>query len=632
MKTMLTIIAALLLAAATAGAQTMGTSAGQDLDALWARAQAQYDLAKEDAVILLDSRTVTLGDEGTIATRVHQVVWIGTSRGIGSYADLRVPWNSADSTLDVELLRTWRGGCWWPDAARVSDTAVVETLPYAVAQADDYTTLRETMLLHDGIELPCILETAYTIARQGAPTAGADELYVLPQRDPVLHSQYVLRAPLGTEVTWTSLNRAPDVVVTEGELLEGTWTMEGAGALKLPLTAWPALYEPAVGWSTWSRPNGARDAFRAAVRATALPGAAAADSVWTLVRGLPAGIDRVQAVVDFVNRSVRPVHTDLQPWLLAPRTAERTFATGYGHALDRAVLAAALFNVLDGDDEGGVVLPVFTMPLIGPLDATNGLGEVTGLRVPLPLAGQRLYYEPESGRIVGEYERDPVQYLGSDQPPRWGGDAVVDLAVTAGDSSWTGTGTLVLSGSTMPWSDAAAGEGALAKLVGAALGDVLPGLEVDWARPSVTLAARLGLRFGFHAPAPEADAAGRRTVTVGDPACGTTGLVPSGLNPVDDVLAPVIALPPGSPRLEVTVRLKAGPGVTVTAPEPVAIRNAAGAFTCTVQQTGPWLNVTRSLVMAAETGLPGASWPLLRRLLLEHADPAHRVIVLAKGN
>ena len=180
------IITAFLAISNPVSAQDMGTSQGYDLDALWSSARSQHDPATEDAIVLLEARKITIAANGNEVTRVHRIVWIGTAIGIRSYADLRVPWNSATSTLNVVALRTWRDGRWWPDASNVSETAVVETLPYAVALADDYTSLRETMLLHDGVELPCIMETVYEIETRGAAAAGADGRWVFPQRDPAI--------------------------------------------------------------------------------------------------------------------------------------------------------------------------------------------------------------------------------------------------------------------------------------------------------------------------------------------------------------------------------------------------------------------------------------------------------------
>ena len=106
-----------------------------------------------------------------------------------------IPWNTETCTLEVDVLRTWRDGRWWPDPSRISDTAVVHTLPHALDHADDYTVMRETMLLHDGVELPCIMETAYTITEKCVP--GADGVFVFPSIDPAVVTELAVTAAAG---------------------------------------------------------------------------------------------------------------------------------------------------------------------------------------------------------------------------------------------------------------------------------------------------------------------------------------------------------------------------------------------------------------------------------------------------
>jgi len=249
----------------------MGISGGHDLDQLWTLAQADRDLTAEDALLLLESHQVTLGADGTLATRVHRVVWIGSSVGIRAYADLRVPWNTATSQLDVEILRTWRDGRWWPGPETISETAVVRTLPYAVNRADDYTIMRETMLLHDGVELPCIMETAYTITETGLP--GADGLFVMPRRDFSALTELQVTVPVATELHHEMLNGVPEPVVEEsGGTVTTTWRMKNVSPLLTPLTDAPAAYEPAVVWSTWPEWTALRDHWRMAFDEAAVLG------------------------------------------------------------------------------------------------------------------------------------------------------------------------------------------------------------------------------------------------------------------------------------------------------------------------------------------------------------------------
>ena len=198
-----------LLIATTAAAAPLGVSSGRDLDALLARARALPDFAQHDAVLLCDARATTVTAGGDLATRTHQVVWIATRSGLQAYADQRVPWRAGASSLAVLKLRTWRDGGWWPDAPPISPTAVVETLPYAVEHAADYADLRETMLLHDGVELPCLLETEYEIVEPGGAQAGADGLWIFARRDPALLSELSLCVPTGVAVRPPARRRAP---------------------------------------------------------------------------------------------------------------------------------------------------------------------------------------------------------------------------------------------------------------------------------------------------------------------------------------------------------------------------------------------------------------------------------------
>ena len=135
-----------------------------EVAALLERAGDAFDLEREDAIFLLDELSETWTTDGRLVRSIHQIALIRTEYGLDHYADLRVPWDSARQCLVLQALRTWRpSDDQWIDAG---PTASVETLPFAVDRSPDYCHLRETMLLHDGVELPCVMETRYTIEDQ----------------------------------------------------------------------------------------------------------------------------------------------------------------------------------------------------------------------------------------------------------------------------------------------------------------------------------------------------------------------------------------------------------------------------------------------------------------------------------
>ncbi|MDD3643393.1 MAG: DUF3857 domain-containing protein, partial [Candidatus Krumholzibacteria bacterium] len=253
LHTLLAAMACLLIAQSAAVAEpAMGTSLGYDLDMLLSKAQAAFDFNAHDAVLLLEREEVTVLPDGGRRTLVHRVVWIGTSVGIRAHADLRIPWDSAASTMRVLRLRTWRGGRWWPGPDTISPTAVVETLPFAVADADDYTAMRETMLLHDGVELPCIMETAYEIEETGGAGRGHDGTFVFRRADPAALLEFSLSSPADMK---THLFAGLGAITQETTEADGTrtdlWRVENAPPLGSPHIDEPAIEAPHLLWSTW---------------------------------------------------------------------------------------------------------------------------------------------------------------------------------------------------------------------------------------------------------------------------------------------------------------------------------------------------------------------------------------------
>ncbi len=633
MKRLLPIITALLLlpalalpalgAAPRAAAPNakMGVSDGHDLDALWAEAQKAFDPAQRDAILLLESLRVDVQTTGAVATTVHRVVWIGTATGLRAYADLRVPWNSATCSLDVAKLRTWRDGRWWPDAAKLSPTAIVETLPYAVDHADDYTSLRETMLLHDGVELPCIMETEYTLTERGLP--GADDVFVLPQRDPAALVQLVVSAPATRPLNHRELNGAP--VPGSGEqdnVRTLTWTLRPAPALRLPLTAEPAAYEPTVTWSTWRDDGALGQAWYGAFMEAAVAPTAARDSLRAALRDCAGDQARLEAGGKWLESSVRAIHVDDRWWAFTPRSAVRTWETAYGHTLDRAALWAGLLK-----DEGWEVTALLAdtpgAPAAPDLPHLAGRGKLL-LQAFRPeddaLGHGQWYCDPADGTVhTGDYLTGrPLLWLDTVAKPekRLSFEAwlTLEVSLAAGDSAWTGTGF-------------AAGRGLLVfgkPAAGTLIGGLLNGAKV----PDVTATAldptRSELRFDLSVPFAKADQDGRRTLVIGRPKGGLLDRLPGDCRLDDQNRATPVLLDCGW-RQTVIVHLKPAAGARVARPADRTLTNAAGTFTLKVAEQDGWLTLRRDLALLPAAGQAG-NWTALRALLLEEADPANGTV------
>ncbi|MCP4574054.1 MAG: DUF3857 domain-containing protein [bacterium] len=631
-STMLTLV--LFLIAGTALAADMGTSAGHDLDKLWRDAQKSYDLETEDAVLLLESRHVTVSDDGALATRVHRVVWIGTSRGIREYADLRVPWNSATSTLDVEILRTWMDGRWWPDAREIGETAVVHTLPRAVNHADDYTSMRETMLLHDGVELPCIMETAYTIAEQGSPAAGADGLFVIPQRDPAVLTEYVVRVPTGAAVKSQALNEAPSAdTKTSGGVRTLTWKVEKSPALGLPWAARPARYEPAVAWSTWDTwPELSQNWWN-----TVLVEASVSDELAAEVDKRRLGAfgarDEAQVVMDFVEETVRTIHYDDRFWRMAPRDADRVWETGYGHVLDKAVLTTALLTAA-----GFEVTPVFVdapgQTMFISVPCFDGLGSLM-LRM-RRFEGEAwnnlaMLCDPAHGTVHAEsflqgrswfqFGNQAKQNFGPTGPSA---NMVFVVLEPGEDGEWTGT--VEHSGDYLfHFLDEAGSDGLVAHLSNL-VGSVIEGAEVGEVRPQVLSAHGASVVGEVTLAAGDDDEDAEKTrLVIGVPDGGLLDRLPGDVHLYEDTRTAPVLLGTALQQM-VVVRVKLDDREVMLMPEARTLANDAGLFEMDCAVVDGWVQYARSLQVNGK--VPGDLWADMRALLLEEMDEAGATIVI----
>jgi hypothetical protein len=619
MKRTLTITLCLIALATTAFAE-MGASRGHDLDALWKRAQDSLDLDTLDAALLLESRSVEVWPHGDLWTTVHRVVWIGTRAGLRAHADLRIPWNSDTSQLDVEVLRTWRDGRWWPSADTVSETAVVETLPHALGRCPDYAGMRETMLLHDGIELPCIMETAYMIITPGGAEPGADGVFVMAQREPAVRVEYRVTAPK-IPLHARSFNGAPEPVI-EGNTR--AWILDDAPRLRLPTTRHAVRYEPTLMWSTWYDRgtmlcDHAEPLYDAAVIDEALT-----DSVSARVAGVRSEIARARIVVDMLAEGVRNIHYDDTHWARAPREAGRVWDTAYGHDRDRAVLALALFNAANLTAD--LQLVSTDGPLLADFPAT-ALLDRTLVRIWDGDDTHLAVYDPARGGLLPASEQFGV-WIGSETD----GKAAVELHLSltpTEEGDWTGSGYFTANEVLSPHILMAGTGTETADRLDSVLDGALDGATLTGHNPDrfTPRSVAMGLAFDFTPGEP--DEADRIRIDLADLLGGLLDEMPPDVRLEDAVRESPVWLR-DSMRQAMTLRIDLD-GVSVAhAPESHMIDTGAGQFMLMVELTDETLVIKRRLVLSGGIHYPAASWPDLRALLLEEVDPANRVVMLKR--
>jgi hypothetical protein len=596
-----------------------------DIGALLKQADKAFDVDDEDAIHLLNEFREDWTADGRRVWRVHRIVLIRTALGIRRHADLRIPYDAERQRFSVSALRTWR----LTDARWIESgpTAQVETLPFAVQRAPDYAHHREMMLLHDGVELPCVVETAYTIEEIEPQRAGSSGSWLFPDREPTLISRLVLGFAPG----------APPAHVRQQGVEAGSPGHDGATALDTltfeggpfeplphPMTAEAARRVAHVEWSSW--PDwAALGADLAALFTTAAQlGETARDG---LTRHLePARIDLEKAglVAEYLAQATRPVRYAAE-WWPAPRSAQRIWETAYGHRLDRAVLAAALFREAGLQAElafrsRGYDARVSEVPTLSWFDGAGVWVSGEGFKAWFDAADstlsfgsaalhRRLFWRPGSGHKPYLHEAK------AKNPARHRVEVRLDLSYDAENEQWKGTGVLAATGALSPFNRMTGFQKDARGQLGRLVGSILEGAKVTAANPALFTAAMVSYGFEVELPQGDRDSLERLKIGLGDPGLLDPLLDHASVHLHDEQRGSAVVLP-APVEQHVELRLDPGQLELIRLPRTETIANEAGR--CVVSAASDDDGITLARVQ----------WPGLRALLLADAQERNRLVVL----
>ncbi len=619
-----------------ASAAAMSYDGSIDVTAALAEAGKAWNLSGEDAVFLLESARFTWSEDGRLREEHHRLLWISTDWGQETYADLRLPWDSDRQTLSVKALRVLRDGRW----VEARPTAIVETTPFALRNAPDYSAIRETMLLHDGVELPCVIECAYVIEDVVPFRTGFEGLWTFPHADPALESRLIIEAPSTAPLHAISESGAPEGqrVRVEGSDLAGTtYVMRRMEAAPSPTGDDPAADLPRVTWSAFDSWHEMGRSLTAAFEERLSLDGALSDSLAALLDGAPSELDRAHRIAAFVHDRTRRVGYEPAFLSALARPASRVFDTYYGGDLDLVILAGALYR-----EAGFTVEPTFVARGYGPID--EGRPTLARLGAPgLWIAGRvpgeavEAYWDPATGHLVHEgigfagralwrasTEAAPtVRDVTSGVESR--SATHLDLQWNAEKKAWSGGAWFEARGGASPYDEIALGGGATKKSLVEALGKVFEGLDVTSFDPVWVGPERFAIRAEVTSGEVKRDPQGRVAMVLGASAGGIGGSLPHGVVLNEDQRStPVRGI---SGEHTVRVRLDLSDLEVVHLPEPIEIENEAGAYRLDVKR-GEKDVIYAATVRVNPGSVPAAAWPALRALLLAERDPARRTVLL----
>jgi hypothetical protein len=628
---------AFLLSAVAAGVFLAGPASitgEHDIGALLESAGKARDLGAEDAVLLLDELREDWTADGRRVQSVHRIVYIRTEYGKRQHADLRVPYDGARQDFAVTALRTWRlSDERWIESG---PTARVETLPFGLDRAPDYQHRREMMLLHDGVELPCVVETAYAIEDREAYRGGASGIWTVRREDPAVISRLVLGFAPGVAPLWAVADGGPEPVQGhESKSGLETLTFEAGPVDSLPYP-WNASSTDGVarvGWSTWKDWSSLGGDLKALLVAALEINDELQAALVEQLEAARTATEKARLVAEFVSESTRLIDYEIG-WWPAPRTAARTWTTAYGNRIDRVVLAAALFR------EAGLTTElVFAgRPTADAVERVPTLEWAEGLG--LSVKGEELqgHFDPADAsfsrgvaRVIGQtmwepaIENEPsVPYPTGDARSKI--DLRLDLHFDQDAKAWKGSGVLTATGSLCPF-DRMAGLGNEShEYLGQLATSVLQEAEVTSYNPLTFDRSDVTVGFGIEVPMGEPDALGRLHLKVADPGEVSTVLGGAGVHVHEETRGSGVDLPTAVER-RVELRLDPGEFEVVFVPEARTLVNPAGRFAIEADEEEGEIRLARQLVLAKPRYTPD-EWPDLRALLLADGHAGSRLLLL----
>ncbi len=602
-----------------------------NIDELLLKADETFNLESQDAVILFEGYKERLFADGHKATFVHRIVWISTEWSLDEYADLRVPWDSDRNNLDVFGLRVWTKDRWIDHRP----TAIVETLPYEVSHAPDYANLRETMLLHDGVELPCVLEVAYMIDEKEVGNGELDGNYDFQFASPVMISNLILEVPEGKQVNFSAGNGVPTVEKSVKDGFDSyMWTVEQQAAAPVPATNDPAAYLPHVTWSTW----GDWDSYGAALKEKFVAKLGLdeklAELLPEIIEDAVSPSDIAHKIAAFVDDNTTFINYD-ENWMWSEmRTAGRIYDTGYASGIDRAILASSLMN-----EAGLETWPVYRSAGFGDINddvviATNA--RMSDIAVWASAEGLEGYYDthtstlanglaPIFGRTIwlpGSEDRPTVRWSGKGESSKFEINATIHYSEEHG--RWGGNGFVNSTGGYCLFDEMEGVSNDAEAVIEDIVGGIFDDVQIHGYNP--VSFDRFGVSAGFDfCAASKVDGFERRVLSICEPGNGPVATLPGDIHLyTENREAPVALAGNAFQKVQITIELD---GLEVVhLPEAVMVENEAGKFELTVVQSDDKVVITRTLNIVKPDYAP-EEWAAFKSLLLTETAKKNRTLM-----
>ncbi|MGC8723379.1 MAG: DUF3857 domain-containing transglutaminase family protein [Acidobacteriota bacterium] len=562
------------------------------------------DYPHADVLVLSESRDFTFLPDGRQVEKVRRVEKILTYQGMDETGDPKVSFNKREQELSIGRCRTYTADGQTVDAKANSFN---EMTPFELERAPAYTDWRQMVITKVGLDINCVVELEYTLTDKRPWRRYLEGVERFEDQDPALERSVSVTVPEGTALRYRLFNAQAEPVVTRtGGAVTTTWTLR-----RVPLAPPDEMgsqesdFLPTLVFTTcpgWGQESSAIGGLVAKAEAATSPQLTKKEE--SLLTGVRTPFEKIVALSAYVADDINTVRWPLRDFDFAPRGAAEVYDSGYGNALDKAVLLCAM---LKGAGIGAAIW-AGRRSVPGGLDPepVPCMAQMNAVLVRVEGAGGPLWLDPTAS-LSQRSQRDFAGFKGlllgggSDDlqplPPVGGTDRLeADLEATAAaDLSLEGKGLITLLGRYSPFYAVQGDEKAQRSYLAAFVEGLLPGSELtDCA--VVRLEPQQGVfRVLFKTPAPKAEA-GIRALSTGLPGESLLARYPSSY--LGERTIPLVLRGSGKEHFVLRITLPEGAG-PLYLPNHVQVSSTAGNF------TQSWGADGRILTMDAAAEIPG---------------------------
>ena len=466
------------LTAATLSASAAG------LPSQYAGSPTAKEYPQADVLVLSETRAFTLLPDGRVTESAKRVEKVLTYQGMDEIGDPKIAFNKENQDLVISRCRTYTTEGAIVDA---KPNSYNEMTPYELEKAPAYTSWRQMVVTKVGLDVNAVVEFEYTIADKKPWRRYLDGVEVLRDANPALAREVSVTVPAGTELKWKLLNAVANPTTrTDAGQTTTTWAIKNVPSVNLSATSGPEwAFLPALLFTTcpdWAHQASSVGALVEKAVGTASPGLD--KKAGDLLAGLVDPFEKAVKLQNYVAEDINNVEWPLRRFDFVPRAAGQVYDSGYGNALDKAVLLCALLNKagIEAAIAAGRKVPE------GLEDPTTlpCLSQMTGVVVHATVGKAALWLDPTKP-LADSSQRNFQGFKGL---PLLGGygeihtmpaidaaDAMaVSLQVTlAADLAFEGKGTVSLGGEYSPYLKVQGSKDAQKALLQGFLAGVLPG-------------------------------------------------------------------------------------------------------------------------------------------------------------